>query len=135
MKVNSVNLVIIVIIIATFSSCNFYGDVNLGNGYYLGYYNSKYREISYTDKNIEGFYPVVKKHVISYAVNDSVIFIKTSDYIKEEIIVEFYIIKKDELDIEQCNSADSLFNTITTLVKDSTIFHQILSDKGLSLKE
>lgn len=133
MKVYSVILGIFIII--TFNSCNYYEEISLGNGYYLSYYNSKYREISYTDKSIEGMYPVVNKHVISYAVNDSFIFIKTSDYKNQKIVNEFYIIKKEEIDIKLCNDSDSAFNALTTLVEDSTLFYKILSKKGLSLKE
>ena len=142
MKKYAVNFIILLIIITTVNSCNFYGDVDLGNGYYL-WRDGKCEEVVYRLNNKNREYPImcpIKMNVNSYYVNDTSIYIETLYYENKNNIIrkvnKFYIIKKKTLNIDKCDNQkqiDSLFKTIIVPIKDSISFYKILSDKGFEL--
>lgn len=131
----------IMIIVIPFFSCNFYGDINLGDGYYL-WRDGQYREIVYRPlkNNDKGAYSLLHRNVYSYSVTDSTIFIKTLSFVDEDNdkeISEYYLIKKKKLYLEECinqKQIDSIINTIVISIEDSTSFYRILEKNKLTLK-
>ena len=124
--------------VITLCGCNFYGDVNLGNGYFL-WRDGGYREVIYCffQEKDEGGYSLMHENVLSYSVSDSLIFIKTINAnVEDSEAYDYFMIKKKYLNIKDCENQhqiDSVFKTIIIPLKDSNTFYQLLSINKLSL--
>ena len=127
-------------IILFLCGCNFYGDIDLGDGYYL-WRDGRYKEISYRPsqgKNNQS-YSLMHKNVSSYSFSDSAIFITSVRYLKnDKKSTEYYMIKKQKSLLDECvnnNQINSIVNSIVIPVKDSASFYAILKRQQLQLKQ
>ena len=126
-------------------SCSYlyWGDENLGNGYFLSK-DGKYQEIIYNPnkKTPDGGNPITTDNVVSLNYNNNYIIFKTNKYVKPSTeIKEYWIIDKSiPITIKNYNNQ----NTTDSLLKvnligpfDSIRFYKLIKERniGLELKE
>lgn len=124
------------------NSCsNFYGDKNLGNGYYL-WEDGRYKSIIFSPEKVykgEGGYSVIKENVKNVYFNDSYIIVKTSKFMDSETeLIKFWMIDKMvSVDLNNCHdqaSCDKLLKSNVMGPMDSISFYQKLKERNIRFK-
>lgn len=141
---NNLSKILVFCVTIGISSCStskYYGDENLGAGYFLCK-DGKYKSIDYSpDKNYkgDGGYAVIKENIKSINYNEYYIIILTSKYenITNEIKSYWIIDKAVPINITESKSQED-FNKLLkvglTGPLDSLSFYQELEAKNINLK-
>ncbi len=126
----------------SFSSI-FWGDKNLGKGYFL-WRDGRYKAIVYNPNSNtpDGGNPITIDNVVSLNYNKNYIIFKTNKFIKPSTeIKEYWIIDKSIQitinDYNDQNITDSLLKVNLLGPLDSTRFYKLIKERniGLELKE
>lgn len=127
------------IISLTVSCSNFYGDENLGSGYFI-WKDGRYKSIVYkSDESLsDGGYSVIEKNVLKAKSNESYLIVLTSDLQNTgEELHEYWLIDKTVLiDMDSCNdqaSCDKLLKSNVTGPLDSLSFSKIIEKQNIHL--
>lgn len=129
-------------IVLMMSSCsNFYGDKNLGSGYFL-WQDGRYKEIVFSTEKVykgEVIYNVIEENVSNVNFNDSYIIVKTSKFIDPKTeLTKFWVIDKTvSINLNNCHdqaSCDKLLKINVTGPMDSISFYQKLKKLNIGLK-
>ena len=128
------------LIMVFFISCsNFYGDEDLGNGYFL-WKEGRYKKIVYNEDGTsgDGGYSVIKNNVINVKSNEHHIIVQTLDFEDsgQEVRKYWIIDKAVSINMDDCNNQESCDKTLKSNVTgplDSLNFSKFIKKENIKL--
>ncbi len=132
-------LFIFLIVIYFLGCSSFYGDEQLGSGYFI-WRDGRYASLVYNKdkKEADGGYTVIEENVIETKVNEKYIIVKSVKYNdKKQRVLSYWIIDKSKrLDFGKCKDQKS-YNIVlkSNVIKksDSLSFKKILKGQNIDL--
>jgi len=133
-------ILFIILTAMVFASCgNYYGDENLGSGYFV-WKDGRYASLVYNEdrEDAEGGYTVIEENIIETKANEKCIIAKSVKYnnYKQRILSYWIIDKSKQLDMSKCKdqaSCDAVLKPNLIKETDSLAFTKILKRQDIDL--